>query len=497
MNTHEYQAREILAGHGLPFAPGRVAETPEEAETIAHEVGGRVVVKAQVQVGGRGKAGGVKLAASPDEAREHARTMLGSSLKGHTVRKVLVVQAVAVAREFYLGVVLDRAQKGVTLMASAVGGVDIEEVARSSPDAIVKVTADPLMGLADYQARDLSFAVGLAGDGARGFAEIARSLFRAFLDCDCSLLEVNPLALTEEGHLMALDSKMVVDDSALYRQPALAALRDTSEEDPAEVEARELGLSYVKLDGDIGCMVNGAGLAMATMDSIKLRGGEPANFLDVGGGADGEQIQGGFGIILNDKKVRAVLVNIFGGITRCDAVAQALVDRLNEGGVDVPRGRAPGRHQRCRGTADTGSDKRETHRNHVRGRGVGRGSRPAAGSRDAVSILIDTTSKVLVQNITGREGRFHTGQMLAYGTKVVAGTAPGMGGQGVEGVPVFDSIRQAVAATGADTSIIFVPAPFAPDAIVEAADNGIGLIVCITEHIPALDMVKVYAHVRV
>ncbi|MFH0915320.1 MAG: ADP-forming succinate--CoA ligase subunit beta [bacterium] len=336
MKTHEYQAREILAAYSVPFAPGRVAETPDEVETIARDLGGRVVVKAQVHAGGRGKAGGVKLGSSPEEAREHARAMLDSSLKGRTVRKVLVVQALTIAREFYLGAVLDRAQRSITLMASAMGGVDIEEVARSSPGAIVKITADPLMGLADYQAWDLSLAVGLSGGNARAFAAAARSLYRAFLDCDCSLLEVNPLALTEEGDLIALDSKMVVDDNALYRRPALAALRDTSEEEPAEAEAQDLGLSYIKLDGDIGCMVNGAGLAMATMDTIKLRGGEPANFLDIGGGASVEQIDAALRIILKDKKVRAVLVNIFGGITRCDTVAQALADRLDLGAVGIP-----------------------------------------------------------------------------------------------------------------------------------------------------------------
>ena len=336
MKTHEYQVRDVLTRYGVKFGAGRVAETPEEAEAIARELGGNVVVKAQIHAGGRGKAGGVKLGASPAEAREHARAMLGSSIKGREVRKVLVAQAPPIARELYLGAVLDRAQKSVTMMASSMGGVDIEEVARTSPADIVKIAADPLMGLADYQARDLALAVGLAGDQTKQFASTARSLFRAFLDCDCSLLEVNPLALTEAGELIALDSKMVVDDNALFRQPALAALRDTSEEEPAEVEAQAVGLSYVKLDGSVGCIVNGAGLAMATMDAIKFHGGEPANFLDVGGGANQEQVGAALRIILEDPNVRAVLVNIFGGITRCDIVAQALVDHISQGGVAVP-----------------------------------------------------------------------------------------------------------------------------------------------------------------
>jgi len=336
MKTHEYQAREVLARYGVPFPPGRVAETPDEAEAIARELGGKVVVKAQVHAGGRGKAGGVKLAGSTEEARDHARTILGSPIRGRLVRKVLVGQAVPISRELYVGVVLDRATKGVAMMASAMGGVDIEEVARSSPDAIVKVSADPLLGLADYQARDLALAVGLAGDQAKVFRAIAKTLYRAFLECDCSLLEINPLAVTEDGVLVALDSKMVIDDSALYRQPALAALRDTSEEEPAEMEAQRAGVNYVKLDGNVGCIVNGAGLAMATMDTIKAHGGEPANFLDIGGGASVDQIGAALRIILKEPNVRAVLVNIFGGITRCDVVAQALVGLIEERGLNVP-----------------------------------------------------------------------------------------------------------------------------------------------------------------
>jgi succinyl-CoA synthetase beta subunit len=336
MKTHEYQARDTLARYGVRFGPGRVAETPAEAEAIARELGGKVVVKAQVHAGGRGKAGGVKLAASAEQAGEQARAMLGSSIKGSVVRKVLVAQALPIAREFYLGAVLDRSQKSVTMMASSMGGVDIEEVARTSPDDIVRIAADPLIGLADYQARALALAVGLVGDPAKRFASTARSLFKAFLDCDCSLLEVNPFALTEAGELIALDSKMVIDDDALFRQPALVALRDTSEEEPAEVEAQAVGVRYVKLDGNVGCMVNGAGLAMATMDTIKLHGGEPANFLDIGGGANAGQIGAALRIILKDENVRSVLVNIFGGITRCDVVAHTLIDRIGQGGVTVP-----------------------------------------------------------------------------------------------------------------------------------------------------------------
>ncbi len=336
MRIHEYQARELLAGFGVRFSPGATAKSPEEAEAIARELGGRVVVKAQIHSGGRGKAGGVKLGESPEETRTHAQAMLGSFIKGRKVRKILVAQTVSVEQEFYLGAVLDRARKRITLMASGMGGVDIEEVARTAPGKIAKITADPLLGMADYQARDLALAVGLNGSRMNAFAHVTQCLFRAFMEYDCSLLEINPLALDPDEQFVALDSKMIIDDNALWKQPVLAALRDVNEEEPAEIEAQEVGLSYVKLDGDIGCMVNGAGLAMATMDAIKLYGGQPANFLDVGGGASVRQVDAGLGIILKDASVHAVLINIFGGITRCDVVAQALLGRFEEGGVGVP-----------------------------------------------------------------------------------------------------------------------------------------------------------------
>jgi succinyl-CoA synthetase beta subunit len=336
MKIHEYQAREILQGYGIPFPPAAVAGSPDEAETVARDLGGEVVVKAQALVGGRGKAGGVKRAGTPEEAREAATAILDAPLKGRPVRKVLVARVVPVAREYYLGAVLDRSAKAVTLMVSAVGGMDIEEVARTSPEAIARVSADPLLGLADYQTRDLARAVGLTGEQARAFQAIARALHRAFLEGDCTLLEVNPLALTDGGEFVALDSKMVIDDNALSRRPALAALHDPEAEEPAETEAREVGVSYIELEGNVGCLVNGAGLAMATMDVIELFGGEPANFLDIGGGAHVDQVRAALGILLHDPYVRAVLVNIFGGITRCDVVAQAVVDAIAAGEVLVP-----------------------------------------------------------------------------------------------------------------------------------------------------------------
>lgn len=332
MNTHEYQAREILAQYGIPFVVGRVAETPNEVLKAARELGGRVVVKAQVHAGGRGKAGGVRMAHSAEEAAEHATQLLGSDLKGHPVRRVLVTQTVPIAREYYLGALLERGgQRGIRVMASSKGGIDIEEVAKTSPKDVVKVTADPLIGLSAYQSRDLALDLDLPRDQGRRFSAIARSLFEAFTECDCSLLELNPVALTFDGDMIALDARMVVDDNALFRHPDIAVLKDINEEAPVEVEAAEMGITYVKLDGDIGCVVNGTGLAMATMDMIQLYGGEPANFLDFGGGPSVERVRSSLDLILEDKSVKAILVNIFGGITRCDIVAQALLDHIQEG----------------------------------------------------------------------------------------------------------------------------------------------------------------------
>ncbi len=336
MNTHEYQAREILAGYGVPFPPAKLAFTAAEVERVARELGGHVFVKAQIHAGGRGKAGGIKRADSPEEAREAALAMLGRTIRDRMVRKVLVVQAVYLARELYLGAVLDRSLQTVTVMASAQGGVDIEQVAEAAPEAIVRVSTDPLYGLADYQARSLARAVGLSGEQVQAFRDIAQALYRAFWDCDATLLEINPLGVTTTGALVALDAKLVIDDNALFRRPGLAALRDVEQEDPAEVEAQRVGVQYVRLAGQIGCMVNGAGLAMATMDTIHLVGGEPANFLDIGGGARSDQIDAALRIILRDPHVRAMLINIFGGIIRCDMVAQALVNLLAQGEVRVP-----------------------------------------------------------------------------------------------------------------------------------------------------------------
>jgi succinyl-CoA synthetase beta subunit len=336
MNVHEYQAAEILSRHGIPVNPGEVATTPEEAGAIAKRFGGPVAIKAQVHTGGRGKAGGIKLAINEEAARTISKQILGMDISGHVVNKVLVVPGVQIEHEFYLGVVLDRPKRQVLVMASAEGGVDIEEVARERPEQIVRTHADPMLGLHAYQAREIGFKLGISADKIAGFANIALNLYKAYVDEDASLAEINPLILTKEGEWLALDSKMSFDDNALFRHPDHEALRDLAEENATELEARRSGISFVKLDGNIGCIVNGAGLAMATMDAVKLHGGEPANFLDVGGGASAEQVAKAFGLVTTDPNVRAILINIFGGITRGDVVAEGIREALDQVAVKVP-----------------------------------------------------------------------------------------------------------------------------------------------------------------
>jgi succinyl-CoA synthetase beta subunit len=337
MKLHEYQARELLAHYGIPVTGGGVASTPAEARTIAEQIGAPVVVKAQVFVGGRGKAGGVKLAETPDQAETVASQILGMDIKGLTVEKVLVAEAITYQKEIYLSAILDRATKRVVMIASAEGGVEIEEVAKTNPGAIIKLPAHPQLGLLDYQARELAFAIGLTDSKqARQFAQIASGLYKVFVATDASLAEINPLVIRADGSLQALDSKILLDDSALFRHPDLEELRDPSDEPEVERQARLADLTFIKLDGNIGCMVNGAGLAMATMDVVKLYGGEPANFLDIDGGAGKEKVKTALQIILADPNVKAVMFNIFGGITRVDEVARGIIAALEEVPTNVP-----------------------------------------------------------------------------------------------------------------------------------------------------------------
>src|SRR5690349_21127592 len=344
MKIHEYQAKSILARHGVPVPRGETLANASEAAAIARKLGTKVVVvKAQIHAGGRGKGGGVKLAKSPEDAEKLAKGMLGMTLvthqtgpEGRLVGRVLIEEGLQMQRELYLSIVLDRAAGKPVVMASAAGGMDIEEVAASTPEKIAKVYIEPGVGIVPFEARQLGFAIGLDGAQVNKFVKVATSLYDAYLATDASLLEINPLVVTAAGDLLALDAKMNFDDNALYRHPDIKELRDLSEEDPLEIEASKSNLNYIHLDGNIGCMVNGAGLAMATMDIIKLAGGEPANFLDVGGGANAEQIRNAFKILMSDKNVRAVLINIFGGILRCDVLAQGVIAAVKELGVPVP-----------------------------------------------------------------------------------------------------------------------------------------------------------------
>jgi succinyl-CoA synthetase beta subunit len=336
MKIHEYQAKELFAAAGIPIPPGKIATTPQGAGRIAGEIGKQVVVKAQVLVGGRGKAGGVKLANNASEAERKASEILGMNIKGEVVQKVLVTEATDIAAEIYLGVVLDRRAQKPLVMASSEGGVEIEVVAREKPEAIHRLVVDPLRGLLPFQARALAGKLHRDFNVARQIADIVEKLYRVYVDVDASLAEINPLVVTPSGGVRAIDAKINIDDNALYRHPDIEQLRDIAAEDPGEVAAREAGLSFVRLKGNVGCIVNGAGLAMATMDLVKTYGGEPANFLDIGGSSNPEKVVSAIDIILGDKSVRVILLNIFGGITRCDDVARGLVTAFERTNLEVP-----------------------------------------------------------------------------------------------------------------------------------------------------------------
>ena len=336
MKLHEYYSKKIFSDYGIPIPQGEIAETPKDAQRIAKELGGQVVVKSQVLVGGRGKAGGIKVAETPKEAYQYAQEILSLTIKGLPVRRVLIDQAADIKDEIYLGITTDRSARRPVIMASAEGGVDIEEVAHKTPKKIIKCHIDPLMGLQTYQSRDLAAGIDLAREHWRAFGQIAQGLWQAYIGSDATLAEINPLVVTGDGKLLAVDGKMVLDDNALFRHPELEALRDLDVDKEAEIRARENDLSFIKLDGNIGCMVNGAGLAMTTMDIIKLFGGEPANFLDIGGGASAEKVAAALEIILSDKNVKAVLFNIFGGITRCDLVAKGILEALGKVKTEIP-----------------------------------------------------------------------------------------------------------------------------------------------------------------
>lgn len=337
MKIHEFQAKQVLASHGVPIPRGRVATTPDECAAVAAELGGGLcVVKAQVHVGGRGKAGGVKLAKTPDEARQMGSQILGMDIKGLTVHKVLVEEGIAIDKEIYLGMILDRDTKRIVVMVSAEGGMDIEEVAERTPEKIARCTINPALGLTDYQVRHLCFGAGLPKDKVKEIAVFLKALYQAITQSDATLAEINPLVITKDGVLIAADAKMDIDENALYRQKALAALQESEENDPIEEEARRRGLTYVHLDGDIGIIGNGAGLVMTSLDVVAREGGKAANFLDIGGGAKAEVVRNALEVVLLEPKVRGVVINIFGGITRCDEVAKGVIDAAGKLDIKVP-----------------------------------------------------------------------------------------------------------------------------------------------------------------
>ncbi|MFZ5430911.1 MAG: ADP-forming succinate--CoA ligase subunit beta [Bacteroidota bacterium] len=336
MKIHEYQARDLFKKYGIPVPDGIVCHSVEEAEALVPDDNQLKVVKAQVHVGGRGKAGGVKLAKNKAEAVENAIRILGMDIKGYKVEKVLIANAVDIDKEFYIGLINDRNTRSVTLMASAEGGVEIEEVAKDSPEKIIKMSIDPVAGLMDWQAREVAFRLFSDINHVRAAVDIFKKLYKLYQDTDSTLAEINPLVITTQNEIKAIDGKMNFDDNAIYRQPDILAMRDVTEDEQKEIDANEKGLSYIKLDGTIGCMVNGAGLAMATMDMIKLYGGEPANFLDIGGSSNPQKVVDAMNILLGDKNVKAVMINIFGGITRCDDVARGLISALEQIKTKIP-----------------------------------------------------------------------------------------------------------------------------------------------------------------
>jgi succinyl-CoA synthetase beta subunit len=336
MRLHEYQSKSLFARYGIPIPKGRIASSATEAKQISEELGGSVVIKSQVLVGGRGKAGGIRLAKTNKEAEEYATEILSMEVKGIPVRKVLVDEAVSIGKEIYLSIANDRNSQKPILMASSAGGVDIEETALKNPEKIIKRTIDPLIGLRDYQLRDLAISIDLDRKFWKPFGEIVMALWRLYVECDATIAEINPLVITADEKMLALDAKVMLDDNAIFRHPDLAEMRDIDAEALSEVEGRKFGVVFIKLDGNIGCLVNGAGLAMATMDVIKLLGGTPANFLDIGGGASSEKVAAALRIIIADPNVKSILINVFGGITRCDEVARGILGAMNQVKLSIP-----------------------------------------------------------------------------------------------------------------------------------------------------------------
>ena len=499
MDLVEYQGKQYFARYGIPVSPGEVADTVAEAEAAAERLGYPVVVKAQVQTGGRGKAGGVKLADSLAEVTEHAGNILGLDIKGHVVRRLWIEKATDIAKEYYASFTLDRSAKLHLAMVSAKGGVEIEKVADEDPDAVARLHVNPLDGLSLEAARALVERAGLDDQAREGAAQILLQLYDCYIAGDADLVEINPLVLTTDGEVRALDAKVTLDDDAAFRHPEWSEFDNMAVMSEREQLAKSKGLSYIPLDGSVGIIANGAGLAMSTVDVVSQVGGKAANFLDVGGGADEDVMVNALEVINLDPSVRSILVNIFGGIVRCDEVARGIVsalDRVDIGAQIVLRLDGTNAVEAHRIIDEAASEKIVSERTMLgaaRARGRARGCGPARRRIKAVSIFVDETTRVVVQGLTGSQGRFHGLRNRDYGTLVVAGVTPGKGGQDVDGIPVFDSVAEAVEATGATASFVAVPPRAAPGAVIDAAEAGIGVIVCITEHIPAKDEALVNA----
>ena len=512
MNIHEYQAKQLLKKFNVRVPEGRLVEEGADvagrAEKAAQELsqkerGNTVwVVKAQIHAGGRGKAGGVKVCKDLASVKAAAQEIMGKTLvtpqtgaHGKKVHKVWIEEGSDIARELYLGIVIDRAISQVVMMVSTEGGMEIEEVAARHPEKIFKVMIDPTTGFMPFHARKLAKALGLTPEQTKEGVGFFGGVYKCFMDTDASQVEINPLILTKQGQLAALDAKFNFDDNALFRHKDIVEMRDLLEENPQDVEASKHELAYIALDGNIGCLVNGAGLAMATMDIIKLHGGNPANFLDVGGGASKEKVESAFKIILKDPNVKAILVNIFGGIMKCDVIAEGVIAAAKELSLQVPLVvRLEGTNVEKGKEILAKSGLKITPANDLTD--AAKKVVAAAKGSPLMAIWVDKNTKLLVQGITGSQGTFHAKGCRDYGTNVVGGVTPGRGGQVHEGFPVFDTVEEAVKKTGANATMIFVPPPGAADAICEAADAGIPLIVCITEGIPVRDMIATKRYLK-